>query len=148
MSVAYDVFLQAFLDKVTEYDFPSDQFERTSMVDRYMHRAIAEFGKICKYDLVSTADDNIREFAVDIPADEIIEIVDIVSEGMLVQWMRPYVYKQEVLENQITTRDYTTYSPANILNAIRSAYKEAQRDFVSMVREYSYRHGDLAVLHQ
>lgn len=148
MSVPYDKFTEAFLAKITEYDFVNmKDFERNSLIDGYMKRAIAAFRHINPYDLSSTADDNIREFNVDIPAEEIDELVDIISEGMLAQWMKPYTYKQENLEMALNTRDFTTYSPAELLNRISSAYAKVQKDFVSMMREYSYNHGDLTDLY-
>ena len=148
MSVPYDKFTEAFLSKVTEFEFVNMRdFERNGLIDGYMKRAISAFKSVCQYDLSSTADDVIREFNVDIPAEDIDEIVEIVSEGMLVQWMKPYTYKQENLELVLNTRDFTTYSPAELLNLISDAYAKAQKDFVSMVREYSYNHGDLTDLH-
>lgn len=148
MSVPYDKFTEAFLAKITEYDFVNmKDFERNNLIDGYIKRAIAAFRHINPYDLSSTADDNIREFNVDIPAEEIDELVDIISEGMLAQWMKPYTYKQENLEMALNTRDFTTYSPAELLNRISSAYAKVQKDFVSMMREYSYNHGDLTDLY-
>lgn len=148
MSVPYDKFTEAFLAKITEYDFVNmKDFERNNLIDGYMKRAIAAFRHINPYDLSSTADDNIREFNVDIPAEEIDELVDIISEGMLAQWMKPYTYKQENLEMALNTRDFTTYSPAELLNRISSAYAKVQKDFVSMMMEYSYNHGDLTDLY-
>jgi len=147
MSVSYDVFAQAFLDKVTEYDFPIKDYERNGMIDRYMKRAISEFRKICKYDFSTTADDVVREFDVDVEPEDIDELADIISEGMLTQWMKPYVYKQENLESALNTRDFTTYSPAELLRQIKEAYSSAKRDFTNMMREYSYNHGDLTDLH-
>ena len=148
MRVPYDKFTEAFLAKITEYDFVNmKDFERNNLIDGYMKRAIAAFRHINPYDLSSTADDNIREFNVDIPAEEIDELVDIISEGMLAQWMKPYTYKQENLEMALNTRDFTTYSPAELLNRISSAYAKVQKDFVSMMREYSYNHGDLTDLY-
>ena len=148
MSVPYDKFTEAFLSKVTEFEFVNMRdFERNGLIDGYMKRAISAFKSVCQYDLSSTADDVIREFNVDIPAEDIDEIVEIVSEGMLVQWMKPYTYKQENLELVLNTRDFTTYSPAELLNRISAAYAKAQKDFVSMVGEYSYNHGDLTDLH-
>ena len=147
MSVPYDKFTEAFLAKITEYDFVNmKDFERNNLIDGYMKRAIAAFRHINPYDLSSTADDNIREFNVDIPAEEIDELVDIISEGMLAQWMKPYTYKQENLEMALNTRDFTTYSPAELLNRISSAYAKVQKDFVSMMREYSYNKRDLTDL--
>lgn len=147
MSVSYDVFAGAFLSKITEYNFIQlDDYSRNTIVDGYMKKAFAGFSKVCKYDL-SSYDDIIRELTVDIPVDELDEIVDIVSEGMLVQWMKPYVYRQENLENVLNTKDFTTYSPAELLLRISNAYAKVQKDYTNMIREYSYRHGDLSDLH-
>lgn len=147
MSVSYDVFTGAFLAKVTEYDFPIGSIERNEMVDGYMKRAIAEFKKICKYDLTSTADDIVREFHVEVAQEDMDELVNIISEGMLAQWMKPYVYRQENLENVLNTRDFTSYSPAELLLRIKDTYSMVQRGFTNMMREYSYNHGDLTDLH-
>lgn len=147
MSVSYDVFTGAFLSKVTEYDFFNlDDYTRNSIVDGYMKRACAQFDKICKYDL-SDRDDIVRQFRFDIPDDEIDEIVDIVSEGMLVQWMKPFVYKQDNLMSVLNTKDFTTYSPAELLRQVGSAYNSVNKTFTNAMREYSYKHGDLTELH-
>lgn len=146
MSVSYDLFTSAFLGKVTEYDFIRlDPHDRNSTIDGYMKRACAQFDRICKYDLVSY-DDALREFHTTIPDDEIDEIVDIVSEGMMVQWMKPYFYRAENLENVLNTADFTQYSPAELLYRITNAYNTSKKDFTRMIREYSYNHGDLSDL--
>lgn len=146
--VSYDIFTEAFLGKVSEYDFLKlDEYDRTVLVDGFMKRALANFRKNCAYDLFTTGDDLIRSFDIDIPNADLDEIADIVSEGMVVQWLKPYVYKQELLQNTLNTRDFTTYSPAELLLRVGSAYGKAQKDFVNMIREYSYNHGDLTDLH-
>ena len=99
------------------------------------------------YDLTTTADDMVREFDTDIEAEDLDEIVEIVSEGMLVQWMKPYTYKQENLESVLNTRDFTTYSPSELLLRISATYAAVRKDFTNMMREYSYNHGDLSSLH-
>lgn len=146
MGVSYDMFTGAFLSKVTEYDFLRlDLHTRTHEIDGYMERACAQFNKICQYDLLAR-DDMIREFDVDIPDEDIDEIVDIVSEGMLVQWMKPYFYRADNLMNIINTPDFSAYSPAELLYRITNAYDMAKRDFSNMMKEYSYNHGDLSDL--
>ena len=148
MSISYDLFTGAFLSKITEFEFihlPEE--DRASSVDGYMKRAISAFRKNCKYDFAGTGDDELREFAVDVNESDIDELVDIISEGMVVQWLKPYVYKQELLENVLNTRDFTTYSPAELLMRVGNAYAKAQKDYTQMIREYSYNHGDLSDLH-
>lgn len=148
MSIPYDIFTSAFLSKITEFEIVNLlEWEREEIVDDYMKRAISTFKKICKYDLVTTANDENRVFDVEIKADDIDEILDIISEGMVVQWLKPYVYKQELLESVLNTKDFTTYSPAELLLRVGNAYKQAQKDYTQMIREYSYNNGNLADLH-
>lgn len=147
MSVSYDLFTGAFLGKVTEYDFLHlDEYDRNNMVDGYMKRACSQFDKVCIYDLTDH-DDIIRQFNIDIPDNEIDEILDIVSEGMLVQWMKQYVYKQDNLVQLLNTKDFTNYSPAELFRQVNSAYNSVAKRFTNMIREYSYNHGDLTELH-
>ena len=147
-TVSYDIFTAAFLSKVSEFDLLAmEDTERTETVDGYMKRAIADFRKNCKYDFSTTADDTRRQFDVEVPDEDMDELVQIISEGMLVQWMKPVVYRQEIMENILTTRDFSAYSPAELLRRVREAYDLARRDFIQMVREYSFNHGDLTELH-
>lgn len=150
MSVPYDVFAAAFLSKITEFDLLSlDDASRTEIVDKYMHTAVSNsnFKKVSGLNFATTKDDENRVFDLEIPEDRIDEIVDIVSEGMVVQWLKPYVYKQEILENVLNTKDFSTYSPAELLLRVGNAYAKAQKDYLSMIREYSFNHGDLTDLH-
>lgn len=148
MGVPYDNFTGAFLAKVTEFELSAlAESVRRETVDGYMKRAISAFNRICKYDLTAAADDIIREFDITIEDDDLDEIVDIISEGMVVQWLKPYVYRQEILENALSTRDFTTYSPAELLLRIGNAYSKAQKDYTQMIREYSYNNGNLSELH-
>lgn len=148
MGVPYDVFAGAFLAKILEYSFLSlAEEDRTEMVDGFMKRALSAFRKNCKYDLFTTGNDTTRTFSVDIPEADLTEIADIVSEGMVSQWLKPYVNKQENLENVLNTKDFTTYSPAELLMRVGNAYAKVQKDYTNMIREYSYNHGDLSDLH-
>ena len=129
MGVSYDIFTGAFLSKVSEFELMQlDDNNRTETVDGYMKRAVSAFRKNCKYDLFTTGDDELRVFSVDIDGDDLDEIVDIISEGMVVQWLKPYVYQQELLQNVLNTRDFTQYSPAELLLRVGNAYAKAQHD--------------------
>lgn len=147
MVITYDDVADAFLSKITEFEFiklPEEDLYRT--LDGYMKRAISSFKKVCKYDLTE-CDDTVREFTVDFQEEDTDEILEILSEGMLVQWLKPYVYKQEILESVLNTKDFTTYSPAELLLRVGNAYAKAQKDYTQLIREYSYNHGGLTELH-
>lgn len=148
MSISYNMLTEAFLDKISEFKFLyMNEGDAEATVDRYMRRTISTFDRICTYDLLKNMDHITREIYVDVKDEDIDEIVDIISEGMVTQWMKPYVYRQENLENVLNTRDFTTYSPAELLLRIGNAYEKSQSDYTQMVREYSYNHGDLSDLH-
>lgn len=148
MSIPYDTFYGAFLSKISEFELLGIEDNiRTEIIDGYMKRAISAFKKNCKYDLFTTGDDTAREFVVDVAGDDLDELVEIISEGMVVQWLKPYVYQQELLQNVLNTRDFSQYSPAELLMRVGNAYAKAQKDYTQMIREYSYNHGDLTDLH-
>lgn len=148
MTVSYDRFTEAFLAKITEYNFLKlEESDRQAIVDGYMKRAAAKFGEVCKYDILNGDDEN-REYTFDgATPDRVDEIIDIVTDGMLEQWLRQYLYKQENLENLLNTADFSHYSPAELTYRITNAYNMCKKDFAWRIREYSYRHGDLTDLH-
>lgn len=148
MGLPYNIFTDAFLNKITEFDIMSlKDHEKIKIVDGYMKKAIANFRSICLYNLSTTGDDFIREFDIDVKPEDIDELSEIISEGMVVQWLRPYVNRQELLENALNTKDFITYSSAELLLRVRNAYKDSMKNFINMMREYSFIHGDLTDLH-
>ncbi len=149
MTVSYDVFMEAFLDKITEYEFLKlDEFDRDAIVDGYLRRTMAQFTEVSAVDF-SNRNDGRRcfEIADDVTQDELDEIIEIVSEGMVVQWFKKHLYHQENLLNLLNSSDFSAYSPAELTYRITNAYHRCKHDFTARVREYSYRHSDLTELH-
>lgn len=133
MSLTYDAIIIEFLHKIREFEFLKlDEDVRTAEVDSYLKMALTAFKKNCLYDLTSAMNDETRSFDIEIEDSDIDELVDIISEGMLIHWMKPYVYRQENLELVINTRDFSTYSPAELLNRISAAYKQAKKIISSL----------------
>lgn len=146
--VSFDLFAGAFLSKIYEFELDSLSTEtKTELVDGYLRRAITAFKKNCKYDIAKSIDSTNRILTINAADEDVDEIVEILSEGMVVQWLKPYVYQQENLQNVLNSRDWSAYSPANLLDKVKDVYAKAQRDFIQGIREYSYNHGDLKSLH-
>lgn len=146
--ISFDLFTGAFLSKISEFDFAQLSGEtRESVVDGYMLRAIAAFKKNCKYKLTDNIDAENRTITVRAADADLDELADIISDGMVVQWLKPYLYQQENLQNVLNTRDFSAYSPATLLQQVRETHNKAQKDFIQGIREYSYNHGDLKSLH-
>lgn len=147
MIVSYDDFAKLFLRKIKEYDFILlDRDLSAEMIDSYMKSACIKFSHVCNYDLTNR-DDITRTFTFDIPQNKIDEIIDIITDGMIEEWLKPYAYNSENLENLINTTDFSTYSPAELLLRISNLYGKAQRDFKNRCIGYSYNYGDLTSLH-
>ena len=148
MTVSYDVFTEAFLNKMTEYRLPRlEESVRQAIVDGYMKRACSQFAEVCRYD-INDGDDETRTFTFDgMTKGEMIEIVDIVSEGMVLQWMKPYMFMQKNLETLLVTSDHSFHSQAELMNRVKIVYEMCERAFIRRMRDYTYRHGDLTDLH-
>lgn len=149
VKLKYDDIQMAFLDKISEYDLldlPDEN--RQYKVDGYMKRAIAEFRYVCVYNIESYNDHD-RVINDDFDPKDVYEIIDIISEGMVLQWLKPYLYSQDNLEMGINTRDYTAYSVQHeILRRVGAAFERIDKNYTHMIREYSYNHGVLTELHQ
>lgn len=148
MTVSYDTFVSDFLQKITEYNFLRfDEELREKIVDGYMKHAIQQFSVVCKNVIIGLDDEQRTvEFEGSTETDRD-EIVDIITEGMLVQWMKPYMYKQENLENMLNSTDFSSYSPAELLKRVHGVYDMCKKDFTNRIRNYSFDHGDLTDLH-
>ena len=140
----YKAFIDTFLDKISDYKLLNyEDYLVDELAGGYMKRVCTKFDKICQADL-SQQDDNEYAFLSDEIDDE---IIDIVTDGMVVEWLRQYVNNSDNLENILNTKDFTMYSSKNLLAEIKSLYQDEQKAFTNSMREYSYNHGDLSNLH-
>lgn len=156
MLISYDEFTSVFLDKIKEYEFlDMPEEDRTAIIDGYMHRAFTEFKKNRRYDFTSTRDDENRQFdfsgfddkTLESLSEDLDELINIISDGMVLQWLKPYRDNQEILENYLNTRDFTSYSPAELLKQVRTTYYDVRKEYIQSIREYSYNHMKLEELH-
>ena len=140
----YKAFIDTFLDKISDYKLLNyEDYLVDELAVGYMKRVCTKFDKICQADL-SQQDDNEYAFLSDEIDDE---IIDIVTDGMVVEWLRQYVNNSDNLEDILNTKDFTMYSSKNLLAEIKSLYQDEQKAFTNSMREYSYNHGDLSNLH-
>jgi hypothetical protein len=147
MFVSYDTFAEAFLPKVTEYKWLGlDWPDRRDIVDNYLRAAMTEFRVVARQtwaDLGATE----REFEVEVEAADLDTIVDIVTDGMVVQWLRPHMFNSELWENVISTREFSVHATANIARQVRETYDTAAAAFAKRLKAYSYDTADLSKLH-
>jgi len=150
MDVSYEQIVGAFLNKINEYELLElADDERDDSVFSFLTKSLYKFKRVCNYKLEATRTDDggFKIVSSNMPEEEIDEVLDILTNGMVVQWLKPFLNRQENLENALSTRDFTVFSPANLLLRVRETYSNAKKDFENELREYSFSHNDLNKLH-
>lgn len=143
MATKYEYIFDEFKDKITDPDLLllSKTLE-VHTLRAIMAKSITKCKRICKASGLDTGDDEIFEFAVDLPD----EVIDIVTEWMTVFWLEPYLNNIENLRNALSTKDFTVFSPANLLEKISNRYELARKHARSAMNEYSYVIADMTRL--
>lgn len=137
---AYTTIYNSFLDKVNDYDLADMTAElvQTSMRG-WLNQAVVRFLESCKKDLTQTEEGGFTE---DLDLMEI----DILTEGMVEAWLKPIRNNLDLLRNALSTKDFTTFSPANLLDKVNDTYSMAHANFLSRIKEYSFIRNDVGDL--
>lgn len=135
----YEIVFDAFKDKITDYDLPLyDKDIQTEILYSLLTKACSKFARICKTNL-SKRSGELFEFTEDLSLEEI----DILTEWMVYYWISPYLNNTENLRNQLSTKDFSFFSPANLLSTLQKVHLESRKRARSITNEYSYIHSDL-----
>lgn len=137
---AYTTIYNSFLDKVNDYDLAdmTAGLAQTSMRG-WLNQAVVRFLESCKKDLTQTEEGGFTE---DLDLMEI----DILTEGMVEAWLKPIRNNLDLLRNALSTKDFTTFSPANLLDKVNDTYSMAHANFLSRIKEYSFIRNDVGDL--
>ena len=140
MATDFSVVYGSFLSKVTDTDL-SDMTEENanSVMSDLLKQATVKFSESCKKDL---SDVTTTGFVSDLDDYE----VDILSELMVEAWYKPHINYTDLLRNKLSTKDFTTFSPANLQKENRESYKLAHKRARSMINEYSFRMNNIGDL--
>lgn len=139
----YDEVYENFKDKITDPDLLVYTAEiQEEILEALLLKACSRFKRVCAIDL-SDRDDILKGFNVDL--DD--ETMDILSEIMVEYWLKPYVNNVDNLRNTLNTKDFSSFSPANLLNAIQNTYDTSCKRSNSEINKYSFIYGDIENLH-
>ena len=131
----YETVFAEFKDKITDQDLITFAEElQTEMLTAYMKKAIGKCKRVVKTVDLSNRDDELMQFGVEIPD----EVMDIITEWMTVFWLEPFVNNIENLRNNLSTKDFSVFSPANLLEKISDRYDISYKRARSITNEYSY----------
>lgn len=138
MATPYSDVINVFLNKITDYDLPSfSDTLRDSLVIGYMKSACVKFKHICKIDL-SDRDESEKIFNQDLD-DEIIEII---AENMLIEWLKPKVLNTDNFKNVLNTKDFSLFSPANLLEKTKDTMDMITKNARKLINNYSFNHAN------
>ena len=143
MATTYKYVFAEFKDKITDPDlllFAEDL--QTEFLISYLKKAISRCHRNVEDVDLCAFDDEIMEFKYDIPYD----VIDILTEWMTVFWLQPYVNNIENLRNNLSTKDFSVFSPANLLEKIGNRYDIARKHARSLTNQYSYIIADMKEL--
>ena len=140
MATDFSVVYGSFLSRVTDTDL-SDMTEENanSVMSDLLKQATVKFSESCKKDL---SDVTTTGFVSDLDDYEI----DILSELMVEAWYKPHINYTDLLRNKLSTKDFTTFSPANLQKENRESYELAHKRARSMINEYSFRMNNIGDL--
>lgn len=136
-----EIYERAIL-KFSDYEFLKlPESEREYILEKYLMGARADFEKMCRIDL-SQIDAVRKEFKFDLDN----EVIEILALGIAYQWVSSKVLDSSNLSNSLSLKDYSFFSPANLLREMtefrNSIYKEYRRKMI----EYSYYAGNISTL--
>ena len=156
MTISYELFHDAFLRKISEYKFVPEKAKDDPElmaglqkdIDAWMKTAVAKFNNHAD---IPIEGENDEERCYNFPlcdkdkekmmSRRLNDIVDIIAEGMVLEWMTPYLYSSENFENLINTKDFTSYSPANLLTSLGERYQALKKNFRQRLIDYTYDYG-------
>lgn len=142
MGTKYEEIYERYRTRVRNYDildYDSD-IVNTMQLD-LLNLSISDFEEICVQDL-SDRDDELLAFNIDLTNRE----KDILALGMVLHFVEPYVYNTDSLKNALNTKDFTLYSPANLLEKMKDLMEATASRLTREMNLYSFRNGEISKL--
>ena len=142
MNTSFSEIYERAVFRFSAYDFlDKDKFMKESVLEKYLDSARVDFQPSCDINL-SDRDVEKKQFNSELSE----EIQEILALGVAFYWLSAKTMRSDLLKNIIYHKDYTTFSPANLLKEIRTLRKEIKKEFKSKIREYGYNNSSLGTL--
>ena len=126
--------------RITDYDVLKRAFQdHYTLMERYLMSAVSDFRPHCIYDLTDRNEDE-KCFNADLD-DECLEILAL---GISYYWLSSRALSSELMANRMSTKEYTFFSPANLLGQVKELRNDVQQEFQRALVLYTYRHGNIA----
>ena len=155
MATTYSYIYEEFLDKITDPDLlllAEDDQEATKRA--YLEYAVKKCSMhvspnfdLSKRTIITITDDT---ESIEDDEDPVIEeleafeddlddsVIVMLTEYMVEAWLKPYLNNADLLRLHMNTKDFSTTSPANLVDKIGVRYDEARHRARSLRNEYTY----------
>lgn len=128
--------------KFTDYSFINAcENIKEDVLQKYLLSAIVDFRHSCRMDL---DDYDLEKEQFNVELDN--EVIEILSLGIAFHWLSAQALNRQHLRNIIHNKDYTSYSPANLLKEIRTLRDEIEKEYRGKINVYSFRNGSFDTL--
>lgn len=142
MGTKYEDIYERYRARVRNYDLLDyDSAVVNEIQLDLLNLSISDFEDVCVKDL-SDRDDGLLLFNIDLSNRE----KDILALGMVLHFVEPYVYNTDSLRNALNTKDFSLYSPANLLEKMTELMTTTERRLKHEINLYSFRNGDISKL--
>lgn len=142
MGTTYEEVYERYRARVRNYDFLDYNSAVRDVYQRdLLMLSISDFEDICVQDL-NDRDDEILTFNIDLTNRE----KDILALGMVLHFVEPYVYNTDALQNAMSTKDFSLYSPANLLEKMTELMTTTEARLRREINLYSFRNGEISRL--
>lgn len=144
MATSFESIYARCRGRIKDYDKEGYTDELFEQAERdLLALAIDDFSDICVQNLNDYNEEQ-KEFNIDLSRKE----QNILSLGMIVHWIEPYIYNSDALRNAMSTKDFTFFSPANLLEKMTDLYKLSQENLRAEMNAYSFRMNNVSELNK
>lgn len=105
---------------------------------QYLYSACADFVDICAYDLTDI-DTATQSFNARLDN----KCIEILAAGVAFYWLSAQTLDERLLKNKMSTKDYTFFSPANLLASMTELRSQVEHAYRMAIINYSYEIGDI-----
>lgn len=134
MATPYNKIYDRAMFRFRDYEFLTlTEADRQFVLENHLKSAESDFIDICRYDL-SKVNDETKEYSEDLDN----ETVDVLAAGVAYYWMSSKVLSEELFQNNLSLKEYSIHSPANLLRELTVLRKDLRKEFNRKMIRYSY----------
>ena len=128
--------------RIKDYDKEGYTDEMFAAVEKdLLQAAIDDFVDICAQDLTDY-DEELEEFNITLTRKE----QSILALSMIVHWLEPYVYNSDALKIAMSTKDFSMFSPAKLLEQMKGLLEWSQKKLKAEMNLYSFKVNSVSAL--